>query len=116
MRRSKDRIRCIGGLLFEVLIVSFIVFSSLSIASSGEVARGNNTTLTATPLYPIAIREAEDTPKQLINSLPSVWLKVATSLLLTEDKATTKQLAMSDLSIGLCHFNIYYTRITAKAP
>jgi hypothetical protein len=115
MNASREKMRRVGGLFLEALMLVFIFTCSWSDSTHNTQFHAEQI-FTAIPIDQIAFRESDSSSETLLNFLSKFRVSDVDYLLTKRILIEISPLKTSSFFVSLSRYNSFYTHITASAP
>ena len=115
MKGKKEKIRRIGGLLLEAVMIVFILFSSFSDATGKDTSRCEALILQETPLEQIVFQDP-NSGESLVPFFTKIQLADGEFIHVFVDQPGLEVARAISFSIAQHTYNTFYKHITIHAP
>jgi hypothetical protein len=115
MKSKKEKVRCIGGLVLEAVMIVFILSYSFSDASGKDFSRSGALVLQETPLEQIIFQDPNSS-ESLVPFFTKIQIADCEFIHVLADQLGLKVAKSFSFSVARHTYNTFYKHITIHAP
>ncbi len=116
MIRNREKMRQVGGLLLEALMLVFVFTCSISDIPHTDRSSKGNLEISAIPADQIAFRDSDSSSEILLSFVSKIQAEDIYPPVNAIDLPSIKLATTEEFSVNQFLYNTFYTHITASAP